>query len=76
MYLLRLGSYHFNYALFLMRKVGKLYYSEYRWALVNMDREDKYCMYLINFSISKAKSIQYAPFEIRNHCIHMKNAGL
>lgn len=45
MHLLWLGSYHFHYALFLMRKVGKLCHSEYRWAFVNMDRDNKYCIY-------------------------------
>ena len=52
----------------------KLCHSEYRWALANMEKEDKYCMYLINFSISKVKSILCVPFEIRNHHMHMKNA--
>lgn len=39
-----------------MRKVRKLCHSEYRWALENMAREDKYRVYLINFPISEAKS--------------------
>lgn len=57
MYLLWLGSYYFNYVVFLMRKVGKLCYLEYRWVLVNMDREDRGIMYFINFFISKVKFI-------------------
>lgn len=40
-----------------MKKVGKLCHSEYRQALADIQRADKYRMYLINFSTSKVKSI-------------------
>lgn len=57
-----------------MKKVGKLCHSEYRQALADIQRADKYRMYLINFSTSKVKSISCVPSEIRNRHMHMKNA--